>query len=36
MVIVARGKAIDADFSALTGNFLALARKAGILAEETL
>ena len=36
MVIVARGKAIDADFFALTGNFLALARKAGILAEETL
>ena len=35
IVIVARGKAIDADFSALTGNFLALARKAGILAEET-
>ena len=36
IVIVARGKAIDADFSAMTGNFLALAKKAGILAEETL
>ena len=35
IVIVARGKAIDAEFSALTGNFLALAKKAGFLAEET-
>ena len=33
IVLVARGKALDADFAALTKNFLSLAKKAGILVE---
>ena len=34
IVLVARGKALDADFEALTRSFLSLAEKAGILREE--
>lgn len=33
IVIVARGKSIDADFAALTRSFLTLAKKAGLLRE---
>ena len=33
IVLVARSKALDADFAALTKNFLSLAKKAGLLAE---
>lgn len=33
IVVVARGKAIDADFAALTNAYLSLAGKAGILRE---
>lgn len=35
IVVVARFKAIDADFADLTRAYLSLARKAGILLEET-
>ena len=35
IVIVARGKAIDADFASLTKAYLTLAGKAGLLAEES-
>ena len=35
IVLVARFKALDADFAAMEKNFLSLAKKAGILAEET-
>ncbi len=35
IVVVARSKAVDAPFSQLTGSFLALAKKAGVLREET-
>ena len=31
IVVVARTKAVDADFAQLTGSYLALAKKAGIL-----
>lgn len=34
IVLVARAKAIEADFSALTGACLSLAKKAGVLREE--
>ena len=34
IVLVGRGKALDADFTAMMSNFLSLAKKAGILAEE--
>ena len=34
IVLVARTRAIDADFASLTAAFLSLARKAGILREE--
>ena len=34
IVLVARSKAIDADFADLTAAFLSLAKKAGILREE--
>ena len=34
IVLVARGKALDADFAAMTKSFLSLAAKAGILREE--
>ena len=34
IVLVGRGKALDADFSAMTASFLSLAKKAGILVEE--
>ncbi len=34
IVLVGRGKALDADFAAMTKSFLSLARKAGILVEE--
>ena len=33
IVLVARSKALDADFAAMTKSFLSLAKKAGILAE---
>ena len=33
LVIVARGKSLDADFALLSASFLALAKKAGILRE---
>ena len=35
IVVVARSKAVDAPFDKLTASYLALAKKAGILAEET-
>ena len=35
IVVVARSKTLDADFSKLTKSYLSLAAKAGILAEET-
>ena len=34
IVVVARTKAVDADFSQLTRSYLALAKKAGILRDE--
>ena len=34
IVLVGRGKALDADFTAMAGSFLSLAKKAGILREE--
>lgn len=34
IVLVARGKALDADFAAMTKSFLSLAAKAGLLKEE--
>ena len=34
IVLVGRGKALDADFAAMTKSFLSLAAKAGILKEE--
>ncbi len=34
IVVVARGRAVDAPFPKLTGAYLALARKAGVLREE--
>jgi ribonuclease P protein component len=34
IVLVGRGKALDADFSAMMSGFLSLAKKAGILREE--
>jgi len=34
IVLVGRGKALDADFAAMTNSFLALAKKAGLLVEE--
>ena len=34
IVLVGRGKALDADFAAMMNNFLSLAKKAGILVEE--
>ena len=34
IVVVARGKALDADFADICKSYLALARKAGILTEE--
>lgn len=34
IVLVGRGKALDADFAAMTKSFLSLAKKAGILVEE--
>ena len=34
IVLVGRGKALDADFSAITKSFLSLAKKAGILRQE--
>ena len=33
IVVVGRGKALDADFAALTKSYLSLAKKAGILTE---
>ena len=33
IVVVARGKSLDADFASLTTSFLALSRKAGLLSE---
>lgn len=33
IVVVARAKALDADFAAMTKSYLSLAKKAGILAE---
>ena len=36
IVVVARTKAVYADFQELTRSYLSLAKKAGILAEETL
>lgn len=33
IVVVARSKALDADFAAMTKSYLSLAKKAGILAE---
>ena len=36
IVIVARSRCIKADFSALTASYLSLAKKAGILKEDTL
>lgn len=35
IVVVARSRCISADFATLTGSFLSLAEKAGILAGET-
>lgn len=35
IVVVARSKAVDASFDALTGSYLSLARKAGLLREDT-
>ena len=35
IVVVARSKAVDAPFEKLTGSYLHLAKKAGILHEET-
>ena len=35
IVVVARSRTLDADFSKLTKSYLSLAAKAGILAEET-
>lgn len=35
IVVVARSKAVDAPFDKLTGSYLALAAKAGILGEDT-
>ena len=35
IVVVARSRAVDAPFDKLTASYLALAKKAGILAEET-
>ena len=35
IVVVARSKAVDAPFDKLTKSYLALAKKAGILVEET-
>lgn len=34
IVLVGRGKALDADFAAIMNSFLSLAKKAGILREE--
>ena len=34
IVLVGRGKALNADFTAMMNNFLSLAKKAGILVEE--
>ena len=34
IVVVARGRAVDADFSDLTGAYLSLAKKSGILRED--
>ena len=34
IVLVGRGKALDADFSAIVQSFLSLAKKAGILVEK--
>ncbi len=36
IVVVARSKAVEAEFAKLTKSYLTLARKAGILREETL
>ena len=35
IVVVARSKAVDAPFDALTKSYLSLAKKAGLLAEES-
>ena len=35
IVVVARSKAVDAPFEKLTASYLALAKKAGLLAEES-
>lgn len=35
IVVVARGRSVDADFSRLTGAYLSLAEKAGILRRES-
>ena len=36
IVVVARSRAVEAPFAALTGSFLSLAGRAGILTEETV
>ena len=36
IVVVARSRAVEAPFPALTGSFLSLAGRAGILTEETV